>query len=252
MIPFNVLTATRHGIMVANRWDRYVGASLIEYGEFSPGEVATLRRYLPPGATVLDIGANVGALTVPLAQHVGPNGAVFAFEPQRICYQALCANVALASLTNVVALNAAVGATEGTITVPYRDPATADNFGAVELGKPGQPVDVLRLDDMPKAALVKIDVEGMEPDVLKGGAAYLAEHRPVLYLESDRTERRAELYALLEAAGYDCWWDKPPLYVPDNFRGNTVNLWPGILSENLLCIPRGSAWGPPVGLAKAA
>lgn len=248
-----MVVATRHGLMCASRMDAYVGRSLIEYGEFSPREFATMARYLRPGDLALDIGANIGALTIPLAHHVGPTGVVIALEPQRICFQAICANAALGSLTNIVAINAAVGAEAGSIAVPLLDPAKPANFGALELdkGHPGQPVEVLRLDDLPGANLVKIDVEGMEPEVLKGGTAYLAEHRPVLYVESDRGNRRDELMGLLDAADYDCFWDRPPLYVPDNFRGNPHNLFPNIVSENLLCLPRGGPWGPPEGLEAA-
>jgi FkbM family methyltransferase len=252
VIPFNIVTPTRYGLMLASRFDEYVGTSLIEYGEFSQAEVESMARYIRPGDIVLDIGANIGALTVPLAHLVGPRGMVFAFEPQRLCFQSLCANVALCNLVNVTALNLAVGCEGDTITVPFLDPTKRANFGGVELGAPGLPVDLVRLDEMPKAALVKVDVEGMEAAVLQGGMTYLAEHRPVLYVESDRGNRRAELLALLDQAGYDCWWDRPPLYSPTNFRGNTVNLWPNITSENLLCLPRGGQWPPPENAPRAA
>lgn len=253
-IPFNLLTATRHGLMLASHCDAYVGRSLLTYGEFSQHETDFLSHYLKPGDVVFDIGANVGALTVPLAQVVGPGGVVFAFEPQRIVYQTLCANVALSSLTNVVAFQSAVGdASCGpSLVVPPLDYGKPNNFGGVALGngEQGEHVPVWTLDEsgLPPAAVVKVDVEGMEPEVLKGGRAYITEHKPVLYLESDRTDRRGELLALIDELGYDAWWHCPPLFNPQNFRGVAENVFGEIVSVNLVCLPRGGKWPAPEGL----
>jgi FkbM family methyltransferase len=244
---FNVVTETRTGPLLVNRHDQYVGRSFLEYGEFSPGETRLFRHLLVPGMIVLDIGANIGAHTVEFAAAVGPTGLVLAYEPQRFVYQALTANVALRSLTNVLTFQQAVGAERGTLRVPVLDPNAENNFGglAIEGHEQGEQVPVIRLDDLtlPRCEFIKIDVEGMEASVLRGGRKFLARTKPVLYLESDRAERRPALYKELVAQGYDCYWHSPPLYDAENFLGNPVNVFTDkagvwIVSTNWLCLPK--------------
>ena len=86
----------------------------------------------------MEIGANIGSHTVPLAQWAGPEGQVFAFEPQRIVFQTLCANVALNNLVNVYCLQQAVGSESGSIIVPNLDYQVENNFGGLTLGSSTQ------------------------------------------------------------------------------------------------------------------
>src|SRR5262252_6457145 len=183
----NVLKQCRDGLMLLNTNDAFVGKSLMEYGEFSQGEVDLLQAVVKPGSTVLDVGANIGALTIPLARMVGPQGTVFAYEPQRMCYYLLCANVALNNLSNVVCLQNAVGKESGRMDIPELDFSQPNNFGGLELrseypdAKGKCSVKLIRLDDTPFARLdfIKIDVEGMEPEVMMGAKEIIKKHRPI-------------------------------------------------------------------------
>jgi len=237
----------RHGIMMYLRQDMYVGRSFAEYGEFSEGEVEVFRQCLGPGNVALDIGANLGAHTLPLAQLVGPSGAVFAFEPQRVLFQILCGNVALNDIGNVRALPFALGRSAGSIKVPALDYAGINNFGGIPLGtEHGEDVTVIALDQLGLAQvkLIKIDVEGMELDVLGGAGATLARCRPVLYVENDRADKAEALVARLQQEGYRMWWHTPPLYNPANFLGNPQNVFGNIVSFNMVCLPRETAVPP--------
>ncbi|HQT47452.1 MAG TPA: FkbM family methyltransferase [Acidocella sp.] len=232
----------RHGRMLFLRRDMYVGRSLGLYGEFSHLETVLFEQIVAPGMVVVEVGANIGAHTVALAQRVGPGGVVLAFEPQRVIFQLLCANVALNGLFNVRTYPMAAGVSEGVLMVPSLDYAAENNFGGVSLvpGSTGEHVRVTALDslDLPVAHVLKIDVEGMEADVLAGARGLIARCRPVLYLENDRREKSAALIELLEALGYACWWHTPPLFNPGNFTGRQENVFPGIVSVNLLCLPK--------------
>jgi hypothetical protein len=81
----------RHGLMMYNLNDLCVGQSLDTYGEFFDHELTTMGQILHAGDVVVDVGANIGTHTVFFAKKVAAAGFVYAFEPQRITYEFLCA-----------------------------------------------------------------------------------------------------------------------------------------------------------------
>ena len=243
MREINRLATTRYGRFLYNPSDMYIGKALQEYGEAHEFELILLRQLCGPGDCVFDVGANIGDHTIPLAQHVGERGFVFAFEPQRVIFQCLCANVALNSLTNVECVHAAAGSSAGSVLIPDIDYSLEDNYGGVEVSRftEGRPVPQVMLDDYldaPPVRLVKIDVEGMEIEALRGAAELIAKFRPTLYVENDRLDRSPALISLLRDLEYRPYWHLAPLFNPDNFRGNTVDLFENVVATNLLCIPR--------------
>jgi len=239
----NRLTPTRYGRFLYNPNDVYIGRALEAYGEAHELELELLRQLCAPGHTVFDLGANIGDHTIPLARHVGADGFVYAFEPQRLIFQMLCANVALNGLPNVDCVHAAVGATHGTVLIPEIDYSVEANYGGIEVSdfNEGRPVERLILDDYLDAKgadLVKIDVEGMEADVLEGGRKFIARFRPVMYVENDRIDRSQELIELLYELGYRAFWHIAPLYNAANFKQNAENLYPNVVTTNMLCVPK--------------
>jgi FkbM family methyltransferase len=218
---FNELALCRSGLFLYNRNDAYVGTSLRKYGEFSAGEAAMFRQMVKPGMTVLEIGANIGAHTVDLSRLAWPGGVVHAFEPQRLMFQVLCANVALNSCRNVVTHQAAVGATGGTVLVPSLDPEARNNFGGLSLpgAQQGETVPVVTVDGLglPACHVIKLDVEGMETEALRGAAATIERFRPIMYVENDREARSAELIGLLQSYRYRLYWHLPRFTAPTIF-----------------------------------
>jgi hypothetical protein len=100
---------------------------------------------------------------------------------------------------------------------------------------PVETIDALSLD---RLDLLKVDVEGMEVEVLAGAGATIRRLQPLLYLENDREGASSTaLIASLEAFGYRAWWHFPPLFNPDNFFANATNVFPRVISINLLCAP---------------
>jgi FkbM family methyltransferase len=238
----NRLNSAKHGLMLYNRHDAYIGRSLETYGEFSDDELTVFRQVVRPGSIVVEAGANIGTHTVELSRIVGEQGRVYAFEPQRIVFQTLCANVQLNSRNNVICRQEAVGEAEGVILVPPIDYRSANNFGGLALGsyREGEPVPVVRIDDLklPHCGLIKCDVEGMEVSVLKGAKETIEKFRPVLYVENDRRERSPALIEFLMSLDYDCYWDLPVMYRRGNFYANPENVFSQIRSINMLCVPK--------------
>jgi FkbM family methyltransferase len=221
--------------------DPYLGRSLDVYGEFSEGEVRLFDQMVHPGMTVVDVGANIGAHTIFFAKKTGPNGRVFAFEPQRVLYHVLCANLALNLHHNVTAINGGLGSNSTRLTLPKIDYAQGGNFGGVSLGVGSgedAPVEALDTYRLRSCHVIKIDVEGMERDVLEGAQVTLSEHRPLLYVENDRAEKSKRLIDWLLRADYRLFWDLPPLFNPENYFGQRENIFGGILSVNIFGVPR--------------
>ncbi len=230
----------RHGPFMFLMNDVYIGRSLALYGEYSEGEVDLFRRILPMAAEIVEVGANIGTLTVPLARIAGPLGRVLAFEPQATVFNMLCGNIALNELDNTTATRCALGAKPGRIRIPRLGYGAQVNFGGVSAGEGEDEVEVITLDSLSlkKCDLIKIDVEGHELRVLKGGRQTLRKLRPTLFVENDIPEQHKELITWLRAEGYRLWWYITPLYNPNNFRKNAENIFGETVSYNMLCVPQ--------------
>jgi FkbM family methyltransferase len=153
-----------------------------------------LARLLRPGDIVIDIGANVGFLSVIAAKLVGPDGRVIAFEPVPANARRIRRNARLNRLGRIEVVEAAVGDRTGTATL-----VLAEFAGGAALADADLPPDacgelevrLTTLDDWlarsgsPRPALVKIDVEGAELAVLRGMVATLEQVRPALLIELD-------------------------------------------------------------------
>jgi FkbM family methyltransferase len=250
---FNRLKPCRHGLMLYNVNDTHVGRSLDTYGEWCQAEVEVFAQILRPGDVALDVGANVGAHTVAMAKLVGPRGTVIAFEPQRVVFQTLCANVANNSLPNVFCYPSAVGESPGVILVPPLDPRARQNFGAFVISgyDHGEPVPLTRLDDLPLRAcrLLKIDVEGMELPVLRGAEQLIRRLMPVLYVENNRPAQSQDLIHFIHLLGYDLFRHEPPLFNPHNYLHHPQDIFAGERAENILCWPHQSHMNIP-GLSR--
>jgi FkbM family methyltransferase len=139
-----------------------------------------------PGATIVDVGANVGYNTVYASRRVGPTGRVVAIEPAGDNIAVLRENIAANGLDNVVVLPVAAGRAHEVRDLFLRGETSAVNSlfrESVYAAVTGvEPVRVAPLDDLVDADpdLVKIDVEGAELDVLAGMTRLL--RRPAIRL----------------------------------------------------------------------
>ena len=241
------LVAGKDGLFLINRNDIYIGKSLEVYGEYAGLEGKMLMSLVQPGQTVIEVGANIGSHTVGLAKRVGPSGQVFAFEPQRACFALLQSQIALNQLHSVIAFNEGSGADECELWLPQIDYSRQGNYGGVPLRRSGsgrqEKVKVRRLDDVfpdTPVHLIKIDVEGMEREVIEGARKLIESSKPNLYVENDRVEESAALISLIQDYGYRLWWHIPPLFNPGNFFNVEENKFGEISSFNMLCVHRSS------------
>lgn len=233
----------RHGHFLCNANDRYVGQSLIRYGEFSELEWVVLKQLCRPAGVVVEVGANIGSHTVGIAKAVGPKGRVLAYEPQPVIFRTLCANVALNELYNVECFQTGLGAAPERIAIPRYDYAKPGNFGGIGLearDPEGVTVEIRTLDEEfagTRLNVLKLDVEGMEAEVLQGARQTIARCRPFLYLENDRRERSPALINLVRELGYRAWWHTPRLFNPENFFAESENAFGKTISVNMFCTP---------------
>ena len=233
----------RHGRFLCNPRDVWIGGALATYGEYSEAECRALCEIIPPGSVVVEVGANVGALTVPMARKAGM---VIAFEPQRVVFQQLCANLALNEIVNVMALWAAASDRKGVVLVPSMEiDADQNNGGQTAFGhEEGDPVQVLTIDSLAleSVQLIKADVEGHEREVILGAENTIARCRPYLYVENDRVDKSPALIETILGLRYRAFWHTPPLFNPENHAGRTDDVWRArlgkrFLSFNMICVP---------------
>lgn len=242
---FNQLVRGRYGYVLCNKNDIYIGQAMLRYGEYGEQEAELFKQFCQPGDVVIDVGANIGTHTLVFARAVGPTGRVIAFEPQRVIFQTLCANMALNSITHVECFHAAVGAKAGFVQVPEIRYDKEMNFGGFNVRNfsRGAKIPLVSLDGCVQPTnlrLIKVDVEGMEIDVLQGAAKLIEQFRPWLYLENDSPERSPVVLRQIFAMGYRAYWHCPFLYNPKNFVGNTYNAYPNVVSGNIVCHHRES------------
>jgi len=241
------LVASRHGWMLVNPNDMYLGRAILDYGECCQTEVEFLLRLLAlRSGDVVEIGANIGTHTVPMAKALAREGRrLTVFEPQPFIFQNLCANIALNGLHNVRAWPFACGERETMLHFAQPDYGSTGNFGGISMtparaggtvAVPCRTLDSIVAGDA--IGLIKVDVEGFELRALQGAEATLDRCRPLLYVENDRIEESPALVEWLWAKNYRLWWHTPLLFNADNFFANPENCYEGTGSFNMLCVPR--------------
>lgn len=215
------------GMMVLRPWE-YIEARLFFYRVWEPEITRLIERKIAPGDVAIDIGANVGYYTLLMARLAGADGRVYAAEPSPSIRARLERHLELNALTNVVVLPFGVSnRTEERWLQLSRennsgDSHFVDDAGAANLeGKLPlrRLADLVPAEDLARAALIKVDVEGMEAEVLEDLLANLAAlpRRVSICAEIRRQQAGAtRIDALVEAfrqAGFE-------LYRLDNRYGH--------------------------------
>jgi FkbM family methyltransferase len=233
----------RHGIFTYHSEDRFLGTSLRIYGEWSEGEVDVYDALLKPTDIAVEVGANIGALTIPMARRCRK---VYAFEPHPENYSLLVNNVNANGVTNVKTYPLALGANNSSVKMATlaeidREHGIIGDYGGFEVGKGSITVEQQKLDDIilsGRVAFMKMDCEGSERNVLIGAHKIIARDKPVIYTENDKPDKIEALIEWLVEHGYECFWHRPSLWRPDNFRNYLDNIFGDCDSKNMLCYPK--------------
>lgn len=167
------------------------------------------RRYLIPGDTVIDVGANIGHLALTASILVGQKGKVYAIEAHPRIFRYLESNIGLNRVKNLEAINKAIGNAVG--HVHFSD-IRSDDQNSVILDRVGIDVPVSRLDDLlisaTPIALMKVDVEGFEKFVFEGAKTTLMEVKSIYFESWDKNFSKfgyscGDLFELLHSSGFE-------------------------------------------------
>ena len=198
---------------------------LLEQETWFEKEMGFLRRWLRPGMTAIDIGANLGVYSLPMARLVGQTGQVFAYEP---------GSAARALLERSRELNAALNlqispfalsdrAREGRLA--FGGSSELNTLGSGGAAEAGEAVHIVSLDgedaarNWPSPDFVKIDAEGEEERILAGGREFFARHSPLVMFEVTADGKVNErLRSIFPAIGYRLFRQLggAPILVPDD------------------------------------
>jgi FkbM family methyltransferase len=214
---------SRGGIKWSLDLSEGIDFSIYLLGAFERSTRATLQKLIKPGDIVFDIGANIGAHTLGLAQSAGPDGKVYAFEPTDLAFEKLKQNLALnpelSKRTDARQILLADDPSAPRETEIYASwpLGAADDF--VHPKHRGQLVTTLRArvdtvdrfverESIERLNLMKIDVDGHEYSVLRGAVKTVEKFQPVLvmemcpYVHDEKGHGFDALVGILRDAGY--------------------------------------------------
>lgn len=189
--PQRVLTRYGFDIMLSTDHDA-IDIELHQYGTYEAGTLHIISQCLQKGDVFIDIGANIGLMSLLGAIEVGKSGSVYAFEPVPDTFGLLQTNLFINQIHNVYALNFGLGSTKGEGKIyKYPDNRGMNTFVKRNLSaQESTNVPIHTLDtflkelNIDKVKMLKIDVEGWELEVLKGSMNLLSSgNAPIIAIE---------------------------------------------------------------------
>ena len=226
-----VIATSQWGPMLVPFNDEYVGKSILLDGVYSPEEFRGWVPYLAYGHHVIEVGTHCGAHTLAFARAVGHRGSVIGYDAQLGLVQMANGTMALNGMWHAEVRHNAVGASTGTLRMARRDYLAHGNYGGLEAKDEGTgvavPMTTIDHEAPAKCDFLKIDVEGMEYQVLAGAKMTIRRCQPVICCEADRKDQNAKVFGWLRQMGYSLYWQTPRL----------GNAHPDTDSVNVLAIP---------------
>lgn len=215
--PFPVRITVENGREMYVDLRSSIGRGLFATGKFDMEAIKPALSALGPGATFIDVGANVGFYSLLALDRVGPTGKVYSFEIDPRPLRCLRKTVAEFGLANMHVVDAAVSDKNGLLSF---SPKAEHGHNQIDLtgGRNGHAIRSVRLDDwcaeneIARVDVIKVDVEGAEKLVLEGAGKTITKFKPMLLCEADEKTASAfgykptELKAQLDSFGYRTTW----------------------------------------------
>jgi FkbM family methyltransferase len=230
----------------------HLDRNILIHGDYDHPLHQLIEARVKPGIIALDVGANLGEITLHLARRVGPGGKVFAFEPFPAAFERLRAHVERNHAGNVTPVQLALSDHQGEAPMAVPDVA-ADNQGLGSImnlaawesvGRVNVPLATLDAfvarESIPKIDFIKLDIQGAEYAFLQGGARTLAAHRPEIVTEVSPADLAAagstsrDFLELVESMGYAIHLiagGRPAR------RLHAADISPDFAATNILCLP---------------
>jgi len=227
---FGTIIEAKTGRFITRSRQDLVSRTLFIEGMWEPLQVAIAKEVLRdiPSPTVLDVGCNLGAFSIPIGEHLlVTGGSVHSFDAQRAVFYQACGACALNGLDNIFMHNLAVGDKQGQIDVPLLDLTATNSVGGLSLDKEYnrlrsndftfktgvESVPMITLDTFltpaqcDRLVLMKVDVEGFELEVFLGASQLLLSQHPTLIFEAWEgldwyKEKRERLLQHIRSLGY--------------------------------------------------
>lgn len=242
---------TIHGVkmVIDPSLDQGVELSLFETGTYEKGTIQFLEEYLKPGSSFLDIGANIGLMSVIASKLVGERGIVYSVEANPGTVPILQTNIDLNNCKNIELLPVALSDVQGTALLFENWEVNRGGASLISQGDNQQGVEVKmeRLDDlfdeMTTIDLVKIDVEGFEPQVIRGGINWFSKQLPVFIIEvSEKREKEVgpspkEIMELVQTIGKYTFYKHKGTKERRGKLTEIKNVQDLPSHDNIICIP---------------
>jgi FkbM family methyltransferase len=190
---------------------------------YEPKELRLISRWFPKGGVFVDIGANVGNHSLYVARYLQP-AAIIPFEPNPLAFKLLRTNVHLNGFTDLFDLRHLGLGVSSKAASGYAMQKREKNLGGAKMLEGEGDIDVRPGDDLLRGvapSMIKIDVEGMEMDVLEGLEATITTHAPTLMVEVDE----------VNAERFEAWVDDRGYKIQRRLRHYKTN-------ENYFVVPK--------------
>jgi FkbM family methyltransferase len=191
----------KFNIIVDPTKDKGLESSLYYHGTYEEGTLFIIAQCLGVGDIFIDVGANIGLMSLFASTKVGDTGKIYAFEPEPDIFQILMQNIDLNNFQNIELHMKALGSkTEsGRISLAFEDIRGSATLSKSDSDSHGKDIEMIPLDVFINknririVKMIKVDVEGWELEVLKGGTNLLcSDNAPILCVEYNKLTHHDE------------------------------------------------------------
>ncbi len=225
--------------------DNVISHSVRVYGEWAQKEIDFLAHFINPGYFVIDAGAFIGTHSVAFSSMVGELGKVLAFEPRKNIAEILKKNSSISICKNIEVMKFALGSKSGIAKINLSPISEQRNFGAMSLTEglidddAFEEVKLITIDslNLEKIDFIKVDVEGMESEVVNGAKKTIGKNRPFIFIECNSIDSIAPFMKWCKKERYKIYGVISDAFNPNNFLANPVNCFHTAREVGLFFLP---------------